>query len=134
MNAKEDLSASVRLEAPVAGPEQKEIWGSDAVAAMLREMDIPYLALNPGASYRGLHDSLVNHLGNARPQVGGDSGAARSRRLAARGGRGERLRSGGRRAGRRRPVHSAACHRRPLQPATCLTSRRRSSRLPTSAV
>ena len=30
---------------------------------------IPYVALNPGASYRGLHDSLVNHLGNAAPQM-----------------------------------------------------------------
>ena len=44
-------------------------FGSDAIARMLRELDIPYLALNPGASYRGLHDSLVNFLGNERPQM-----------------------------------------------------------------
>src|SRR2546421_6157522 len=69
MNAKENLSPTVRAEAPVAGPEQKEIWGSDAIAAVLRTLDIPFLALNPGASYRGLHDSLVNYLGNARPQM-----------------------------------------------------------------
>src|SRR5215210_2330295 len=36
---------------------------------MLRALDIPYLALNPGASYRGLHDSIVNYLGNTRPQM-----------------------------------------------------------------
>src|SRR5687767_3886167 len=36
---------------------------------MLRALDIPYLALNPGASYRGLHDSIVNYLGNERPQM-----------------------------------------------------------------
>ena len=36
---------------------------------MLRELDIPYVALNPGASYRGLHDSLVNLLGNRDPQM-----------------------------------------------------------------
>ena len=36
---------------------------------MLRELGIPYLALNPGASFRGLHDSLVNYLGNERPQM-----------------------------------------------------------------
>ena len=36
---------------------------------MLRALDIPYLALNPGASYRGLHDSIVNYLGNDRPQM-----------------------------------------------------------------
>jgi thiamine pyrophosphate-dependent acetolactate synthase large subunit-like protein len=50
-------------------PKQAELWGSDAIASMLRALDIPYLALNPGASYRGLHDSLVNHLGNERPQM-----------------------------------------------------------------
>ena len=44
-------------------------WGSDSIAACLRALDVPYLALNPGASYRGLHDSLVNHLGNAAPQM-----------------------------------------------------------------
>src|SRR5213595_1969974 len=69
MNAKENLSPTVRAEAPVAGPEQKEIWGSDAIAAVLRALDIPFLALNPGASYRGLHDSIVNYLGNERPQM-----------------------------------------------------------------
>jgi thiamine pyrophosphate-dependent acetolactate synthase large subunit-like protein len=69
MNAKESLAPGVRAEAPVAGPEQGEIWGSDAVAAILRALDIPYLALNPGASYRGLHDSIVNYLGNTHPQM-----------------------------------------------------------------
>jgi thiamine pyrophosphate-dependent acetolactate synthase large subunit-like protein len=54
---------------PVPVPEQKELWGSDAIAAMLRALDLPYLALNPGASYRGLHDSIVNYLGNERPQM-----------------------------------------------------------------
>jgi thiamine pyrophosphate-dependent acetolactate synthase large subunit-like protein len=44
-------------------------WGSDAVAAFLRAADIPFVALNPGASFRGLHDSLVNFLGNERPEL-----------------------------------------------------------------
>jgi thiamine pyrophosphate-dependent acetolactate synthase large subunit-like protein len=44
-------------------------WASDAVADMLRALDVPFIALNPGASYRGLHDSLVNHLGNERPEI-----------------------------------------------------------------
>src|SRR5947209_20427659 len=69
MNAKESFAPAVRAESPVAGPEQKEIWGSDAIAAMLRALDVPYIALNPGASFRGLHDSLVNYLGNTRPQM-----------------------------------------------------------------
>src|SRR3989442_5030946 len=56
-------------ERPVSSPKQNEIWGSDAIAAMLRALDIPYVALNPGASFRGLHDSIVNYLGNERPQM-----------------------------------------------------------------
>src|SRR5262249_4524242 len=44
-------------------------WGSDVVAETLRALEIPYIALNPGASYRGLHDSIVNFLGNETPQM-----------------------------------------------------------------
>ena len=69
MNAKDNLSPKIHHDAPVPSPEQKEVWGSDAIAAMLRALDVPYLALNPGASYRGLHDSLVNYLGNKTPQM-----------------------------------------------------------------
>jgi thiamine pyrophosphate-dependent acetolactate synthase large subunit-like protein len=57
------------IERPVLANEPGDYWGSDTVALMLRELDLPYVALNPGASYRGLHDSLVNLLGNRQPQM-----------------------------------------------------------------
>jgi thiamine pyrophosphate-dependent acetolactate synthase large subunit-like protein len=44
-------------------------FGSDVVADTLRALDIPYIAVTPGASYRGLHDSIVNYLGNTAPQM-----------------------------------------------------------------
>ncbi len=44
-------------------------WASDAMAEMLRRLDLRYIALTPGASYRGLHDSMVNYLGNRDPQM-----------------------------------------------------------------
>lgn len=44
-------------------------WGSDVIAALIRELGIEYIALTPGASFRGLHDSLVNFLGNTRPEM-----------------------------------------------------------------
>ena len=53
-------------------PARSEVeagFGSDAVAELLRALDIPYIALTPGASFRGLHDSLVNYLGNTRPEM-----------------------------------------------------------------
>ncbi len=58
------------LERPAGvSPKGHALFGSDVIAEALRDLDIPYVALNPGASYRGLHDSLVNHLGNAAPQM-----------------------------------------------------------------
>src|SRR5580692_6347829 len=44
-------------------------WGSDALAELLRRLGLPYIALVPGSSYRGLHDSLVNYNGNRDPQL-----------------------------------------------------------------
>jgi acetolactate synthase-1/2/3 large subunit len=39
-------------------------FNSDVIVDMLHAYDLPYAALNPGASYRGLHDSIVNYGGN----------------------------------------------------------------------
>jgi thiamine pyrophosphate-dependent acetolactate synthase large subunit-like protein len=59
----------MRLDTPEGQPDEKIGWGSDIAAEMLRRFNIPYISLNPGASYRGLHDSIVNHLGNERPGI-----------------------------------------------------------------
>jgi benzoylformate decarboxylase len=48
-------------------PQMK--WGSDVVAEVTRQLDLKYIALVPGASYRGFHDSIVNYLGNSNPQM-----------------------------------------------------------------
>src|SRR5260221_988489 len=39
-------------------------WQSDVIVDLIKQFGFPYIALNPGASYRGLHDSLVNYGGN----------------------------------------------------------------------
>jgi thiamine pyrophosphate-dependent acetolactate synthase large subunit-like protein len=57
------------VERPIPSGTNTAGFGSDVVAETLRDLDIAYIALNPGASYRGLHDSLVNHIGNAAPQM-----------------------------------------------------------------
>jgi thiamine pyrophosphate-dependent acetolactate synthase large subunit-like protein len=44
-------------------------WGSDAMAELLSRLDLRYIALVPGSSYRGLHDSLVNYGGNRDPRM-----------------------------------------------------------------
>ena len=62
-------AAGNEIDRPVPSAPSNRVWGSDAIAAAIRELDIPYVALNPGSSYRGLHDSLVNYLGNTRPRM-----------------------------------------------------------------
>src|SRR6202140_23554 len=72
-------SGSARAAAPAKSPMPIERptpsganapgFGSDVVAETLRALEIPYISLNPGASYRGLHDSIVNFLGNETPQM-----------------------------------------------------------------
>jgi thiamine pyrophosphate-dependent acetolactate synthase large subunit-like protein len=57
------------LERPTQAGVNAPGFGSDVVAETLRSLQIPYIALTPGASYRGLHDSIVNYLGNAAPQM-----------------------------------------------------------------
>ncbi len=57
------------IERPAPSGANAPAFGSDVIADTLRALDIPYIALNPGASYRGLHDSLVNYLGKTAPQM-----------------------------------------------------------------
>lgn len=44
-------------------------YGSDVIVDMMKAFDIEYAAFNPGASFRGIHDSIVNYGGNHRPEV-----------------------------------------------------------------
>jgi thiamine pyrophosphate-dependent acetolactate synthase large subunit-like protein len=66
-----DLSAGKQtpMEQPAGTPPPAPQYGSDVVAETLRALALPYIALVPGASFRGLHDSLVNYLGNRDPQM-----------------------------------------------------------------
>lgn len=57
------------VEQPIIQERFEALFGSDLMAEAIKSLDIPYIALNPGASYRGLHDSLVNYLGNTGPQM-----------------------------------------------------------------
>lgn len=43
-------------------------YGSDLIVDLLHTYDIPYIACNPGATFRGIHDSVVNYGGN-KPEI-----------------------------------------------------------------
>jgi acetolactate synthase-1/2/3 large subunit len=54
------------MEAKVANTTR---WQSDVIVDLIKRYDFPYITLNPGASFRGLHDSLVNYGGNSPPMM-----------------------------------------------------------------
>jgi thiamine pyrophosphate-dependent acetolactate synthase large subunit-like protein len=62
-------AAMAAIDRPLPSGVNAAQFGSDVAADALRATGIDYIALNPGASYRGFHDSLVNYLGNEQPQM-----------------------------------------------------------------
>lgn len=58
------------VEAPVGAVGGREArYGSDRMLDLLRELGCSYLPSNPGSSFRGLHDSIVQHGANRSPQL-----------------------------------------------------------------
>lgn len=58
--------------APESRPARRRseaVYGSDLIVELLALLGIEYIALNPGASYRGLHDSLVNFRAEGMPKI-----------------------------------------------------------------
>src|SRR5512139_382711 len=51
------------------GGKRKPKYGSDLIVDLMRALDIEYAAFNPGATFRGIHDSIVNYGGNTKPEV-----------------------------------------------------------------
>ena len=65
----ERQSKKAQVDRPQSLGKPQMKWGSDVVAEVTRRLDLKYIALVPGASYRGFHDSIVNYLGNQNPQM-----------------------------------------------------------------
>src|SRR3954468_5750323 len=43
--------------------------GSDFMVDVIKALKLDYMATNPGASFRSLHESLVNYGGNKMPEL-----------------------------------------------------------------
>ena len=53
-------------EVQVLGENQRS--GSDFMVDVLKLLGFEYVAANPGSSYRGLHESIINYGGNTNPE------------------------------------------------------------------
>ena len=49
--------------------DQTPRYVSDLIVQLLRDLGIEYVSMNPGATIRGLHESLVNYGGNRNPEL-----------------------------------------------------------------
>jgi thiamine pyrophosphate-dependent acetolactate synthase large subunit-like protein len=43
--------------------------GSDFMVDVLKSLELEYITTNPGSSFRGIHESLVNYGGNSKPEL-----------------------------------------------------------------
>ena len=58
-----------KAEQPARIQQNYRGWQSDVIVDLIKRYGFAYITLNPGASFRGLHDSLVNYGGNEPPMM-----------------------------------------------------------------
>ena len=54
-------------EVQVVGPNER--CGSDYMVDVIKSLGFEYICANPGSSFRGLHESIINYGGNQSPEL-----------------------------------------------------------------
>ena len=62
-----DFASETPINLPANQPRAE--YGSDLIAELIGELGHDYIFLTPGSSFRGVHDSLVNHTKNHKPKI-----------------------------------------------------------------
>ncbi len=62
-----DLPAGYRAEE--AAEYFVERPGSDFMVDVIKSLNLEYITTNPGSSFRGIHESIVNYGGNSQPEL-----------------------------------------------------------------
>ncbi len=57
------------IAAPIGATRSRAEFGSDYIVEIIRALGIEFAAFNPGSSFRGIHDSLINFGGEQKPEV-----------------------------------------------------------------
>ena len=70
-NAMRENHGMREVESPKGLESLKNVptHGSDALVDLLGDLGYKYIAINPGSSFRGLHDSIVNYHANKDPKL-----------------------------------------------------------------
>ena len=54
---------------PRVGAQFIQHPGSDYMVDVLKALDFDYVAVNPGSAFEGIHESILNHGGNRKPEI-----------------------------------------------------------------
>jgi acetolactate synthase I/II/III large subunit len=61
--------AAAETMPPPKDPVTQSSGGGDFMVDVLKTLDIEYLAMNCASSFRGLHEAVLNHGGNSKPEI-----------------------------------------------------------------
>ncbi|GKQ51841.1 thiamine pyrophosphate-binding protein [Bradyrhizobium sp. Ce-3] len=61
--------AAADASPPPADPVNQSSSGGDFMVDVLKTLDIDYLAMNCASSFRGLHEAVINHGDNKKPEI-----------------------------------------------------------------
>ena len=75
--AKANLKAAVpgprqmaaETQPPSKDPVNQTTSGGDFMVDVFKTLDIDYLSMNCASSFRGLHEAVINHAGNTKPEI-----------------------------------------------------------------
>ncbi len=63
------IQIAVETQPPERDPVNQTTSGGDFMVDVLKTLDIDYLAMNCASSFRGLHEAVINHAGNVKPEI-----------------------------------------------------------------
>jgi acetolactate synthase-1/2/3 large subunit len=60
---------ALETQPPVKDPVNQTTSGGDFMVDVFKMLDIDYLSMNCASSFRGLHEAVINHANNTKPQI-----------------------------------------------------------------
>jgi acetolactate synthase I/II/III large subunit len=63
------IQVAVETLPPERDPVTQTSSGGDFMVDVFKTLDIDYLAMNCASSFRGLHEAVINHGGNVKPEI-----------------------------------------------------------------
>jgi acetolactate synthase I/II/III large subunit len=60
---------AAETQPPVKDPVVQSSSGGDFMVDVFKTLDIEYLTMNCASSFRGLHEAVINHGGNSKPEI-----------------------------------------------------------------